>query len=59
VGWEVVPYPTDFRRGPNPLHFELVDNLADLDLAAHEWLGLVYYRLRGYTNELFPGPRRL
>jgi uncharacterized SAM-binding protein YcdF (DUF218 family) len=59
VGWEVVPYPTDFRRGPNPLHFELVDNLADLDLAAHEWLGLVYYRLRGYTHELFPGPRRL
>jgi uncharacterized SAM-binding protein YcdF (DUF218 family) len=59
ASWEVVPYPTDFRRGRNPFHFALVDNLADLDLAAHEWLGLVYYRLRGYTNEFFPGPSRL
>jgi uncharacterized SAM-binding protein YcdF (DUF218 family) len=59
AGWDVVPYPTDFRRGPSTRHFEMVDNLADLDLAAHEWLGLVYYRLRGYTNELFPAPRRL
>ena len=59
VGWEVVPYPTDFRRGPNPLHWGLVDNLEDLDLAAHEWLGLLYYRLRGYTNEVFPAPSPL
>jgi uncharacterized SAM-binding protein YcdF (DUF218 family) len=59
VAWDVIPYPTDFRRGPNPLHFGLVENLEDLDLAAHEWLGLVYYRLRGHTKELFPGPGRL
>jgi uncharacterized SAM-binding protein YcdF (DUF218 family) len=59
VGWEVIPYPTDFRRGTNPLHFGLVKNLEDLDAASHEWLGLVYYRLRGYTNELFPAPSRL
>jgi uncharacterized SAM-binding protein YcdF (DUF218 family) len=59
AGWDIVPYPTDFRRGPSPWHFGLVDNLADLDLAAHEWLGLVYYRLRGYTHELFPAPRPL
>ena len=59
VGWTVVPYPTDFRRGPNPWHLEMIDNLADVDLAAHEWLGLVYYRLRGYTNELFPAPSPL
>lgn len=59
AGWEIVPYPTDFRRGPNPFHFEIVDNLADLDLAAHEWLGLVYYRLLGYTSELFPAPTPL
>src|SRR5688500_13294775 len=45
VGWDVIPYPTDFQRGPNPLHLGLVDNLEGLDLAAHEWLGLVYYRL--------------
>jgi uncharacterized SAM-binding protein YcdF (DUF218 family) len=55
--WEVVPYPTDFRRGPEPLHFGLVDNLADLDLAVHEWLGLAYYRLKGLTNDLYPAPK--
>jgi len=59
VGWEVIPYPTDFRRGPSPFHYGLIDNLQDLDLAAHEWLGLVYYRLRGFTNEVFPAPRPL
>lgn len=57
AGWEITPYPTDFRQGPAGWGYQLTENLADLDLAAHEWLGLVYYRLRGYTNELFPGPR--
>ena len=33
--------------------------LADLDQAAYEWYGLVYYRLLGYTDALFPGPGSL
>jgi uncharacterized SAM-binding protein YcdF (DUF218 family) len=57
AGWDVTPYPTDFRRGPDPLYFGLVENLDDLDQAAHEWVGLIYYRLRGFTNELFPHAR--
>jgi uncharacterized SAM-binding protein YcdF (DUF218 family) len=57
--WDVVPYPTDFRHGSTPWSFDAVSNLATLDYAAHEWLGLVYYRLRGYTEDLFPGPSRL
>jgi len=56
AGWQVVPYPADFQRGANPWSLEFVGNLSDLDLAAHEWLGLVYYRLRGFTHELFPAP---
>jgi uncharacterized SAM-binding protein YcdF (DUF218 family) len=56
VGWRVIPYPADYRRGPSLLGLELTDNLEDLDLALHEWLGLVVYRLRGDTSELFPGP---
>ena len=56
VDWEVTPYPTDFRRGRLLWSLGLVDNLQDFDLATHEWLGLVYYRLRGYTRELFPAP---
>jgi hypothetical protein len=54
-----MPYPTDFRRGSSPWSFDFVRNLDDLDFAAHEWLGLVYYRLRGDTNELFPAPSQL
>ena len=54
--WEVTPYPTDFQRGVIPWSFGLVANLEDFDLAAHEWVGLVYYRLRGFTRELFPRP---
>jgi len=42
-GWEVTPYPADFSRGPEAFHFGLVDNLADLDEAVHEWAGLVFY----------------
>jgi uncharacterized SAM-binding protein YcdF (DUF218 family) len=54
--WAVTPYPTDFQRGAVPWSFGLVGNLGDFDLAAHEWIGLAYYRLRGWTRELFPQP---
>lgn len=30
--------------------------LTRLDIATHEWIGLVAYRLTGRTNELLPGP---
>jgi uncharacterized SAM-binding protein YcdF (DUF218 family) len=56
AGWNITPYPTGFRRGPDPLSFDFLGNLKDLDDAAHEWAGLVYYRLRGLTGELFPRP---
>ncbi|HEX5049616.1 MAG TPA: YdcF family protein [Gammaproteobacteria bacterium] len=56
AGWDVIPYPTDFSRGPAALHFGLTDNLQDLDEAAHEWVGLLFYRLMGYTTELLPAP---
>ena len=32
------------------------ENLRKLDMAAYEWLGLVYYKLKGYSDEFFPGP---
>jgi hypothetical protein len=35
--------------------FQVADNLALLDAALHEWIGLVYYRVTGRTRELLPG----
>jgi len=61
AGWgDALPYPTDFKVVIGPWGggtFQIADNLALLDLAAHEWGGLVYYRLTGRTKELFPAPR--
>jgi len=57
AGWDVTPYPAGFRRGRAPFDFDLVGNLDDLDHAVHEWVGLLYYRVGGFTNELFPRPR--
>jgi uncharacterized SAM-binding protein YcdF (DUF218 family) len=62
AGWtDVIPYATDYRvvqGGWDIGSFRIVTNLEILDLAAHEWLGLVYYRLSGRTRELFPAPDR-
>ncbi|WP_049974139.1 YdcF family protein [Azospirillum sp. B4] len=47
VGWRMVPWPSDYlttARGPET-HLSLAANLAHLDLAAHEGLGLLVYRL--------------
>ena len=60
AGWpEIVPYPTDHEVEPvqwNVHTFKFGRNLALLDSAAHEWLGLLYYRLSGRIAETFPGP---
>ncbi len=58
VGWPVIPYPADYRTDgvtawwPPAIAFG--GNLRNLDLAAHEWLGLVAYRLTGRSDALFP-----
>jgi uncharacterized SAM-binding protein YcdF (DUF218 family) len=60
VGFAVEAYPVDWRtRGPIDLAIPFESITAGLrrtDTALHEWIGLVAYRLRGYTPELFPGP---
>ena len=60
VGIPVVPYPVDYRtQGVVELRRpvrSLADGLHAVDLAAHEWLGLMLYRLAGRTQEFLPSP---
>lgn len=57
VGWNVVPYPVDFRflpgSGPR-LGLYMAGSLGELWAAMKEWLGLVAYRFTGRTERLLP-----
>jgi uncharacterized SAM-binding protein YcdF (DUF218 family) len=56
----VEPYPVDWRtRGLIDMvrpFASLGDGLGRTDLAVHEWVGLVAYRLTGKTADFFPAP---
>ncbi len=58
AGWSVLPWPVGYlsrdRIASWPL--SLGGKLATLDWAAHEWFGLVAYRLAGHSSAFFPGP---
>ena len=59
TGFPVIPYPVDYRtRGRQALlrpASSIATGFSDADLAAHEWIGLIAYRLTR-TGELFPAP---
>jgi uncharacterized SAM-binding protein YcdF (DUF218 family) len=62
AGFELFPFPVHLR---NPSGWDVMwnsdrsfaENLGKLDISAHEWLGLVYYKLKGYSAAWFPSPR--
>ncbi len=59
AGFEVEAYPVAWRtrpRGSFTLGGTLSGGLNTLDLATHEWLGLIFYRLTGRTGALLPAP---
>ena len=60
AGWpELVAWPVDYRTTGRPValtELRMGERLDELDQAAYEWCGLVYYRLLGYTDAIFPGP---
>ena len=59
AGFQVLPYPVDYTTGKDAtldLVPNVVRNLASLDHAAHEWFGLIAYRLLGCSKGLFPRP---
>lgn len=59
VGFPVVPYPVDYRTRPADLRrpiASLTGGLGYSDAAAHEFLGLLGYRLTGKTTTMLPAP---
>ncbi|WP_395675897.1 YdcF family protein [Inquilinus sp.] len=58
AGWKVVPWPVDYRGLPAMLlpRVDLVDQVDVLNVAVHEWIGLVAYWATGRIDTLFPGP---
>jgi uncharacterized SAM-binding protein YcdF (DUF218 family) len=60
AGFPVEACPVDWRtRGPidatRPFN-SLSEGLRRTDVAVHEWIGLLAYRLTGKSKELFPAP---
>ena len=60
AGFTVDAFPVDYRtRGWSDalrIHGFSSDGLLQLDLAVKEWIGLVAYRLAGYTPDWLPAP---
>jgi uncharacterized SAM-binding protein YcdF (DUF218 family) len=61
AGFEVDAYPVDWRTrgwGDALLTFDkLSAGLARTDVAVHEWIGLLAYRLSGKSSALLPSPK--
>ena len=49
AGWNVTPYPVDYRTGTRTpwTEYSLVDSLRRWQIALHEWAGLLAYRIAG------------
>jgi len=57
AGFPVVPWPVDYETGTDEADawsFAPLGNLRKLDQAAHEWIGLLAYRLLGWSATFFP-----
>jgi len=61
AGIKVIPYPVDYKTKfgtQDALSISMLlptlGNINRFNIALHEWLGLVVYRLLGYTDSVFP-----
>lgn len=57
AGWQVIPYPVDYRSSGRIAFapsLRFAEELYAFDHAVREWVGLVAYRLLGRTDALFP-----
>lgn len=62
IGFDVEPWPVDYRTGSAADIWQIEtrpsDGLLRTDIMLREWVGLLAYRLQGYTDALFPRPSR-
>ena len=59
AGWNVIPWPCNYLTGGEPEWTNedvAIQRLYFLSRTAHEMIGMLYYRLRGWSDTLFPGP---
>lgn len=59
AGWHVLAWPVGYKtlhNGPWLPETGYAERLELLDWAAHEWVGLIAYRLLGRSDALFPAP---
>lgn len=54
----IIPYSVDYRTKSLGGNWPgtASTGLSAIDLAAHEWIGLITYRLARFTEDLFPSP---
>ena len=56
LDWKLLPYATDFQQ-PKKINFfpnfNLFSNLAAIQLASHEWVGLIAYYLMGRISKIY------
>lgn len=43
IGWDMIPYPADYRALPDLMQFRNDGSISMLDAALHEWIGLAAY----------------
>lgn len=57
AGWRVEAWPVDFEANPSAgFYLDLGNRLSRFNGGLKEWMGLVGYRLLGWTDRLFPAP---
>ncbi|EAR62952.1 YdcF family protein [Neptuniibacter caesariensis] len=59
AGIDVVPYPVDYRVAENRWRPSLNRNMADLNLAVREWIGLLAYYYTDKTDQILPLPSKM
>ena len=62
AGFDVIAFPAGLRtHGWQDMwrpESTATDNLRRIDIGVHEWVGLLDYKLKGYSSEWFPAPSR-